>query len=51
MDEQEEFEHYEERIKWNELAKEDIYYLDKLCADRGTDRPTAKGWKVQNYQI
>jgi len=48
MDEQEEFEQYEEHIKWNELAKEDITtWISCVRTEAQTDQHR----KVEKYKI
>ena len=48
MDEQEEFEQYEEHIKWNELAKEEITnWISFVQTEAQTDQQR----KVEKYKI
>lgn len=48
MDEQEEFEQYEEHIKWLELAKEDIAtWISCVQTEAQTDQQR----KVEKYKI
>ena len=48
MDEQEEFEQYEEHIKWNELAKEEITtWISCVQTEAQTDQQR----KVEKYKI